>query len=157
MTDTPARDRQRSRDQARGLKAWVTQASRDDGVDGVAVNDDPIVGGLCVIQAKRYSRIVGLEAIHVLAGVMDDKKAANGVMVTTSWIGKASREFAARNGRIEIIEGATSSPRSPASRRPRPSIRWRSGHCETGGFHLLAWSGACASFPLDHFSSVTSG
>jgi restriction system protein len=27
------------------------------------------------------------------------------VLVTTSWVGIASREFAARNGRIEIIEG----------------------------------------------------
>lgn len=44
--------------EARGLKSWVTQASRDDGVDGVAVNEDPIVGGLCIIQAKRYSRVV---------------------------------------------------------------------------------------------------
>jgi restriction system protein len=88
-----------------GMKSWVTQASRDDGVDGVAVNEDPIVGGLCIIQAKRYSKIVGLEAVHALAGVMEDKNAAKGVMVTTSWVGKASRDFAARNGRIEIIEG----------------------------------------------------
>jgi restriction system protein len=88
-----------------GLKSWVTQASRDDGVDAVAVNEDPIVGGLCVIQAKRYSNIIGLEAIHALAGVMEDKSAAKGVLVTTSWVGKASRDFAARNGRIEIIEG----------------------------------------------------
>jgi hypothetical protein len=36
---------------------------------------------------------------------MDDKSAAKGVLVTTSWVGKASRDFAARNGRIEIIEG----------------------------------------------------
>jgi restriction system protein len=88
-----------------GMKSWVTQASRDEGVDGVAYNDDPIVGGLCVIQAKRYSKIVGLEAVHALAGVMEDKHAAKGVLVTTSWVGKASRDFAARNGRIEIIEG----------------------------------------------------
>jgi restriction system protein len=26
-------------------------------------------------------------------------------LVTTSWVGAASRDFAARNGRIEIIEG----------------------------------------------------
>jgi restriction system protein len=90
--------------EAVGMKSWVTQASRD-GVDGVAVNEDPVVGGLCVIQAKRYSKIVGLEAVHALAGVMDDKHAAKGVLVTTSWVGKASRDFAARNGRIEIIEG----------------------------------------------------
>jgi restriction system protein len=88
-----------------GMKSWVTQASRDEGVDGVAYNEDPIVGGLCIIQAKRYSKIVGLEAVHALAGVMEDKHAAKGVMVTTSWVGKASRDFAARNGRIEIIEG----------------------------------------------------
>ncbi len=88
-----------------GMKSWVTQASRDEGVDGVAYNDDPIVGGLCVIQAKRYSKIVGLEAVHALAGVMEDKHAAKGVLVTTSWVGKASRDFAARNGRIEIFEG----------------------------------------------------
>ena len=87
------------------MKSWVTQGSKDEGVDGVAVNPDPIVGGLCIIQAKRYSKIVGLEAVHALAGVMDDKSAAKGVLVATSWVGKASRDFAARNGRIEIIEG----------------------------------------------------
>lgn len=92
--------------EAMGMKSWVTQASRDEGVDGVAVNEDPIVGGLCIIQAKRYSKIVGVEAVHALAGVMEDKNAAKGVLVTTSWVGKASRDFAARNGsRIEIIEG----------------------------------------------------
>jgi restriction system protein len=92
--------------EAMGMKSWVTQASKDEGVDAVTVNEDPIVGGLCIIQAKRYSRIVGVEAIHALAGVMEDKHAAKGVLVTTSWVGKASRDFAARNGsRIQIIEG----------------------------------------------------
>ena len=44
--------------------------------------------------------------MHALAGVMEHKNAAKGVLVTTSWVGKASRDFAARNGsRIEIIEG----------------------------------------------------
>jgi restriction system protein len=91
--------------EAIGMKSWVTQASRDDGVDAVATNEDPIVGGLCIIQAKRYSRVVGLEAVHALAGVMADKHAAKGVLVTTSWVGKASHDFAARTGRMEIIEG----------------------------------------------------
>src|SRR5262249_53380428 len=80
--------------------------SRDEGVDVVAVNEDPIVGGLYIIQAKRYSRVVGLEAVHALVGLMEDKNAAKGVLVTTSWVGKASRDFAARYGsRIAIIEG----------------------------------------------------
>jgi restriction system protein len=88
-----------------GMKAWITQASRDEGIDVVAYNDDPIVGGLCIIQAKRCNSIVGLEAVHALAGVMEDKHAVKGVLVTTSCTGKASWDFAIRNGRIEIIEG----------------------------------------------------
>jgi restriction system protein len=91
--------------EAIGMKAWVTQASRDDGVDAVATNEDPVVGGLCVIQAKRYSNIVGLEAVHALAGVMADKAVTKGILVTTSWFGKASHDFAARTGRMELITG----------------------------------------------------
>jgi restriction system protein len=95
----------RSLFEAIGMKAWVTQASRDDGVDAVATNEDPVVGGLCVIQAKRYSKIVGLEAVHALAGVMADKAATKGILVTTSWFGKASHDFAARTGRMQLITG----------------------------------------------------
>jgi restriction system protein len=91
--------------EARGLKSWQTQASRDDGVDAVVVNEDPVLGGVVVIQAKRYSRIVGYESITALAGVMDDKSAGKGILVTTSWVGKSSRDFAKRNKRIQIIEG----------------------------------------------------
>jgi restriction system protein len=91
--------------EAMGMKSWVTQASRDDGVDGVAVNEDPIMGGVCVIQAKRYSGAVPVDAVRALAGVMDDKRASRGVLVTTSWFGKATHDFAARHGRIQLIEG----------------------------------------------------
>ncbi|MGH3793607.1 MAG: restriction endonuclease [Pseudonocardiaceae bacterium] len=91
--------------EAMGMKSWVTQASRDDGVDAVAVNEDPIMGGLCVIQAKRYSGVVPADAVRALAGVMDDKRASRGVLVTTSWFGKATHDFAARHGRIQLIEG----------------------------------------------------
>lgn len=91
--------------EARGLKSWQTQASRDDGIDAVAVNEDPVLGGLAIIQAKRYSKVVGYESVTALAGVMHDKAAAKGILVTTSWVGKASREFAHRNGRMQIIEG----------------------------------------------------
>jgi restriction system protein len=88
-----------------GMTAWVTQASRDDGVDAVATNKDPIVGGLCVIQAKRYSRVVPTDAVRALAGVMDDKRAAKGILVTTSWYGTESHAYAKRQGRIELIDG----------------------------------------------------
>lgn len=91
--------------EAMGLKSWVTQASRDDGVDGVAVNEDPIMGGVCVIQAKRYRGVVSTEAVRALAGTMGQLKASRGVLVTTSWFGKQSHEFAAEHGRIQLIAG----------------------------------------------------
>jgi hypothetical protein len=91
--------------EAIGMKSWVAKADKDGGVDSIAVNDDPIFGGLCVIQAKQYSNVVGVAVVQALAGVMEDKNAAKGVLVTTSWVGEAARDLAARNGRIEIIEG----------------------------------------------------
>ena len=91
--------------EARGLKSWVTQASRDDGVDAIAVNEDPIMGGVCVIQAKRYRNTVPMDAVRALAGTMEDKRAARGVVVTTSGFGPDAHSYAARHGRIQLIEG----------------------------------------------------
>lgn len=88
-----------------GMKAWNTVASKDDGVDAVATSEAPVFGGLCVIQAKRYSRAVPVEAVRALAGTMEDKHATKGVMVTTSWVTRDGHAFAKRHGRIEILEG----------------------------------------------------
>ncbi|MEU4828583.1 restriction endonuclease [Actinomadura sp. NPDC023710] len=90
--------------EAMGMKSWVTQASKDDGVDGVATNEDPIFGGLCIIQAKRYRKAVGVDAIRELAGTMEDKHATKGIMVATSWVTKGGHEHAHRHGRMQIIE-----------------------------------------------------
>lgn len=89
-----------------GVEKWVrvTQGSRDEGVDALVTIKDPLVSGLYVIQAKRYSKVVGLESVHALAGVMAEHKAIKGILVTTAWVGDASRKFA-ENHRIEIIEG----------------------------------------------------
>ncbi|MGW7453002.1 restriction endonuclease [Streptomyces sp. NPDC054787] len=91
--------------EAIGLKSWVTQASRDDGIDAVALNEEPLIGGLCIIQAKRTKNAVPAEAVRALAGVMHDKAAAKGIVVTTAWFGKASHDFAYRTGRMELIDG----------------------------------------------------
>jgi restriction system protein len=90
--------------EAMGMKSWVTQASKDDGVDAVATNEDPVFGGLCIIQAKRYRIAVGVDAIRELAGTMEDKHATKGILVTTSWVTKGGHEHANRHGRMQIIE-----------------------------------------------------
>ncbi|MFJ6438608.1 restriction endonuclease [Streptomyces sp. NPDC091416] len=87
-----------------GLKSWVTQASRDDGIDAVAVNEEPLIGGLCIIQAKRTKNVVSAETVRSVAGVVNDKGASKGIVVTTAWFGRASWDFAPRN-RVELIDG----------------------------------------------------
>jgi restriction system protein len=104
MTPTEFEHLVRQLFEAMGMKSWTTQPSKDDGVDAVAVNEDPVFGGLCVIQAKRYRGAVGVEAVRALAGVMEDKHATKGIMVTTSWVTKDGHAFTTRHGRIQIIE-----------------------------------------------------
>jgi restriction system protein len=48
---------------------------------------------------------LGLEALWALADTVERTRASKGVLVTTSSVGKASHDFAARHGRIQIIEG----------------------------------------------------
>lgn len=104
MTPTEFEHLVRQLFEAMGMKSWNTQASKDDGVDAVAVNEDPVFGGLCIIQAKRYRSAVGVEPVRALAGVMEDKHATKGIMVTTSWVTKDGHAFAARHGRIQVME-----------------------------------------------------
>ncbi len=90
---------------AMGAEAWTTIPSKDGGVDAVATSKNLAFGGVCLIQAKRWAGLVGLEAVHALTGVMADHNATTGVLVTTSWFGRASEEFAQRH-RITLINGA---------------------------------------------------
>jgi restriction system protein len=89
---------------AMGAEAWTTIPSKDGGVDAVAVSKNLFFGGTCLIQAKRWTGLVGLEAVHALTGVMADHNATRGVLVTTSWFGRASEQFANRN-RITLVHG----------------------------------------------------
>ena len=88
-----------------GLETRQTQASRDGGVDCVAYDQRPIVGGKVVIQAKRYKHTVGVSAVRDLFGTLQNEGASKGILVTTSGYGKASFEFA--DGKpIELLSGS---------------------------------------------------
>jgi restriction system protein len=91
--------------QRMGLETKLTLPSRDGGVDCVAFDQRPILGGKVVIQAKRYKHTVGVSSVRDLFGTMINEGASKGILVTTSGYGKASFEFA--NGKpIELISGA---------------------------------------------------
>jgi len=79
---------------ANGGEVRVTQASVDGGVDAVAFDPDPIRGGKIVIQAKRYTNVVGVSAVRDLYGTVMNEGATKGILVTTSDYGADSYEFA---------------------------------------------------------------
>jgi restriction system protein len=70
--------------QRMGLETKLTQASRDGGVDCVAFDSRPILGGKVIIQAKRYKNTVGVSAVRDLFGTMHNEGASKGILVTTS-------------------------------------------------------------------------
>jgi restriction system protein len=88
-----------------GLETRLTQASRDGGVDCVAWDQRPILGGKVVIQAKRYKHTVGVSAVRDLYGTMQNEGATKGILVTTSGYGQASHDFA-NNKPLDLIEGS---------------------------------------------------
>lgn len=91
--------------QRMGLETKLTQASRDGGVDCVAFDPRPVLGGKVVVQAKRYKNTVGVSAVRDLFGTMHNEGASKGILVTTSGYGTAAYEFA--NGKpIELISGS---------------------------------------------------
>jgi restriction system protein len=83
----------------------VTQASRDGGVDAVAFDPDPIRGGKFVIQAKRYTKVVPVSAVRDLYGTMISEGAAKGILVTTAYFGRDTRDFA-KDKPITLIDGS---------------------------------------------------
>jgi len=91
--------------EASGLEGWTTERTGDDGVDAVVINRDPMVGGLTIVQAKRYNGVIGVSHVRELVGAMDEKRAGRGILVTTSWFASGCWTKARENGRIELIDG----------------------------------------------------
>jgi restriction system protein len=88
-----------------GGEVKVTQSSRDGGVDAIAYDPDPIRGGKIVIQAKRYTNIVGVSSVRDLYGTVMNEGATKGILVTTSDFGSDSFNFA-KDKPITLINGS---------------------------------------------------
>ena len=87
-----------------GFEAKLTQSSRDGGIDVVAFDLRPIMGGKLVIQVKRYKNVVGVSAVRDLYGSMINEGASKGLLVTTSHYGTDAYNFA-KDKPIELIDG----------------------------------------------------
>lgn len=88
-----------------GGEVRVTQASADGGVDAIAFDPDPIRGGKIVIQAKRYTNVVGVAAVRDLYGTVMNEGAIKGILVTTSDYGRDSYEFA-KDKPLTLLNGS---------------------------------------------------
>jgi restriction system protein len=88
----------------RGAEVKVTRCSRDWGIDAVIFDPDPIYGGKFIIQAKRWNILTSPSNVRDLYGTIVHEQASRGILVTTSWFGPESYEFA--NGKqITLING----------------------------------------------------
>lgn len=90
---------------SRGGEVKVTQSSSDGGVDAVAFDPDPITGGKVVIQAKRYTRTVGVAAVRDLYGTVMNEGASKGILVTTADYGPDAYRFASGKP-LTLLNGA---------------------------------------------------
>jgi restriction system protein len=88
-----------------GGEVKVTQASRDGGVDAIAFDPDPIRGGKIIIQAKRYTNVVGVSAVRDLYGTVMNEGATKGILVTTSDYGSDSYMFA-KDKPLTLLNGS---------------------------------------------------
>jgi restriction system protein len=89
----------------KGGEVKVTRTSRDQGVDAVVFDPDPLTGGKTVIQAKRYRGAVPVAAVRELYGTMINEGAGKGILVTTSHFGATALEFS-KDKPITLLDGA---------------------------------------------------
>lgn len=90
---------------ADGSEVKITRASKDGGVDAVVFDSDPIRGGKIIIQAKRYTNVVGVSAVRDLYGTVMNEGATKGILVTTSDYGADSYNFA-KDKPLTLLNGA---------------------------------------------------
>lgn len=91
--------------QKMGLETELTKASHDGGIDCIAYDRHPVLGGVIVIQAKRYRHTVSVSVVRDLFGAVQDRRAMKGILVTTSGYGSDSHKFASDKP-LQLIDGS---------------------------------------------------
>src|SRR5437667_4511031 len=90
--------------QQMGFDAKITDHSRDGGIDPIASNPNPLIGGQCVLECKAWNKPVGEPVLRDLFGTMHAYGANKGVLITTSSFTAAALHFA-EGKPLELIDG----------------------------------------------------
>jgi hypothetical protein len=89
---------------AMGLKATLTKASGDGGIDIVAFSENPIFAGKYLVQCKDWANPVGEPVVRDLFGVVVSEGANKGILITTGRFTDGAEQFAAGK-QLELIDG----------------------------------------------------
>jgi hypothetical protein len=87
-----------------GLQVEETKKTGDGGIDAIARSEEPITGGLFVIQCKKYLSNVGEPQVRDLYGVVNHTNASRGILITSSDFTEQAKRFA-KGKPIELING----------------------------------------------------
>jgi restriction system protein len=82
-----------------GYDVRVTQASGDYGADLILINDEKMI----VVQAKRYSRTVGLRSVQEIKAAESHYNADESWVVTNSYFSKSAIKLAESN-KVKLID-----------------------------------------------------
>ena len=91
---------------AMGFEVEQTSKGADAGVDILVRSQDPVTGGLFLVQCKRYSSNVGEPVLRDLYGAVLHAGAAKGILVTNAEFTRPARDFA-QGKPLELIDGQT--------------------------------------------------
>lgn len=83
-----------------GYKVYVTPASRDQGIDLVAIKDKERIA----VQCKRYKRLVPVSQVRDFYGSFIGTY-TRGVFVTSSAFSKATRDWAEERQGLDLVDG----------------------------------------------------
>jgi restriction system protein len=80
---------------ARGYEITLTPPSKDGGFDMFAARKDDLGSFLYLVECKRYapSHKVGVSVVRSLHGVVQQKQANAGIVITSSFFTKGAKEF----------------------------------------------------------------
>jgi restriction system protein len=143
---------------SRGYRVEVTNASGDYGADLLLHKD----GKKIVVQAKRYSKDVGIKAVQEVMGAKSYYQADEAWVVSNSYFTKAAKELA-QKGSVLLVDRDTLIDfilvLNPVSKKPDPSTITKSvassstDTCSKCGSPIVLKTGkrgeflGCSSFP----------
>ena len=89
-----------------GYDTITTKQSRDGGKDVIALRKEHGRREYVLIQAKHQRGKVSEPTVSHLLGVVSDEKANRGILVTSSAFTRPAEKFAARNPRLDLVDGS---------------------------------------------------